>query len=143
MPTAPVPDLSAAAADLRLAVKLLAHRLRAEARPGLSWSQESVISLLDREGPVTVTGLARAEGVRSQSMSSTVASLAAEGLVHREPDPSDGRQTLVTLTEKGLAALAQSREIKQTWLESAIAERLTQDEQQVLAAAVGLMLRLA
>jgi len=76
-------------------------------------------------------------------MSSTVASLAAEGLVHREPDPSDGRQTLVTLTEKGLAALAQSREIKQTWLESAIAERLTQDEQQVLAAAVGLMLRLA
>jgi len=143
MSAAPPLDLPAAAADLRLAVKLLAHRLRAESRPGLSWSQESVISLLDREGPVTVSGLARAEGVRSQSMGSTVASLAAEGLVHREPDPSDGRQTLVRLTEKGVATLAQAREFKQTWLESVIAERLTADEQQALVAAVGLLLRLA
>ena len=76
-------------------------------------------------------------------MGSTVASLAAEGLVHREPDPSDGRQTLVSLTEKGREALAQSREIKQTWLESVIAERLTPEEQQVLVAAVELLLRLA
>ena len=143
MPAAPVLDLSAAAADLRLAVKLLAHRLRAEGRPGLSWSQESVISLLDRKGQVTVSELARAEGVRSQSMGSTVASLAAEDLVHREPDPSDGRQTLVSLTEKGREALAKSREIKQTWLESVIAERLAPDEQQVLVAAVELLLRLA
>ena len=143
MPAAPVLDLPAAAADLRLAVKLLAHRLRAEGRPGLSWSQESVISLLDRKESVTVSDLARTEGVRSQSMGSTVASLAAEGLVHREPDPSDGRQTLVSLTAKGREALAQTREFKQTWLESVIAERLTPDEQQVLVAAVELLLRLA
>ena len=143
MPAAPAPDLTAAAADLRLAVKMLAQRLRAEARPGLSWSQESVISLLDRKGQVTVSELARAEGVRSQSMGSTVASLAAEGLVHREPDPSDGRQTLVSLTEKGREALAQFRAIKQTWLESAITERLTPEEQQVLATAAELLLRLA
>jgi DNA-binding MarR family transcriptional regulator len=142
MSEAPVPDLPAAAADLRLAVKLLAHRLRAEARLGLSWSQESVISLLDRKGPVTVSELAKAEGVRSQSMGSTVASLAAEDLVHREPDPSDGRQTLVSLTEKGREALAQTRVIKQSWLESVIAERLTPAEQEVLVGAVELLLRL-
>lgn len=123
-------------------VRLLAQRLRAESRPGLSWAQDSVISLLDRKGPVTVSELARAEGVRSQSMGTTVASLAAEDLVHREPDPSDGRQTLVSLTGKGREALAQARQLKQTWLESAIAERLTPDEQQALVAAVDLLLRL-
>ena len=142
MPGASPLDLSAAAADLRLAVKLLAQRLRVQARPGLSWSQESVISLLDRKGIVTVSELARAEGVRSQSMGSTVAGLETEGLVHREPDPSDGRQTLVSLTEQGREVLAHLRELKQTWLESVIAERLTPDEQQVLVAAVELLLRL-
>ncbi|MGW7545947.1 MarR family winged helix-turn-helix transcriptional regulator [Streptomyces sp. NPDC054770] len=142
MPDAPVPDLPAAAADLRLAVKLLAHRLRTEARPGLSWSQESAISLLDRKGSVTVSELAKAEGVRSQSMGSTVAGLAAEGLVRREPDPSDGRQTLVSLTEQGQESLARTREAKQTWVESVIAERLTTDEQRTLVSAVELLLRL-
>jgi DNA-binding MarR family transcriptional regulator len=136
-------DLSATAADLRLAVKLLAHRLRAEARPGeVSWSQESVISLLDREGPATVTELAKAEGVRSQTMGSTLASLEAAGLVRREPDPGDGRQTLASLTDRGRDALARARQIKQTWLTAVMAERLTLDEQKALSEGVELLLRL-
>ena len=136
-------DLSATAADLRLAVKLLAQRLRAEARPGdLSWSQESVVSLLDRQGPTTVTELARVEGVRSQSMGATVASLEELGFVRREPDPTDGRQSIVSLTGQGVSALAAARAVKQSWLVGMMGERLSAQEQRELGSAIPLLLRL-
>ena len=136
-------DLPATAAALRTAVKLLAQRLRQQARPGeLSWSQESVVSLLDRHGPLTITELARIEGVRSQSAGSTVASLEALGLVHREPHPTDGRQVLISLTEQGERALALARDVKQNWLVGVLGERLTAEEQQTVLAGVELLLRL-
>lgn len=144
MPTEPAIDLPGTAADLRTAVKLLAQRLRAQARPGeLSWSQESVVSLLDRQGPLTVTELARIEGVRSQSAGSTVASLEAVGLVRREPHPTDGRQALISLTDQGRRALAQARAIKQNWLIGELSERLTPAEQRTLRAGIDLLLRLS
>lgn len=143
MPDEAAVDLPATAAELRMAVKLLAQRLRAQARPGdLSWSQESVVSLLDRQGPLTVTELARVEGVRSQSIGSTVASLEALGLVAREPHPTDGRQALIALTEQGIQALAQARSVKQSWLVGLLGERLTPAEQQTLRTGVELLLRL-
>lgn len=143
MPDEAAVDLPATAAELRMAVKLLAQRLRAQARPGdLSWSQESVVSLLDRQGPLTVTELARVEGVRSQSIGSTVASLEALGLVAREPHPTDGRQALIALTEQGNQALAQARSVKQSWLVGLLGERLTPAEQQTLRTGVELLLRL-
>lgn len=136
-------DLPATAADLRLAVKLLAQRLRAEARPGdLSWSQESVVSLLDRQGPTTVTELARIEGVRSQSMGATVASLDDLGFVRREPDPNDGRQWIVSLSDSGISALEAARAVKQSWLVGVLGERLSAEEQLALSSAVQLLLRL-
>ena len=136
-------DLSATAADLRLAVKLLAARLRAEARPGdLSWSQESVVSLLDRQGPTTVTELAKIEGVRSQSMGATVASLEELGLVQRKPDPTDGRQSIVSLTGQGVAVLETARAVKQSWLVGVLGERLSAEEQLALDSAIQLLLRL-
>ena len=143
MPDRAEVDLPATAAELRTAVKLLAQRLRTEARPGdLSWSQESVVSLLDRPGPMTITELARLEGVRSQSVGSTVASLEALGLVHREPHPTDGRQALISLTDQGNQALAQARAAKQNWLVGVMAERLTRPEQQALRTGIELLLRL-
>ena len=136
-------DLPATAADLRLAVKLLAARLRAEARPGdLSWSQESVVSLLDRQGPTTVTELAKIEGVRSQSMGVTVSSLEELGFVRREPDPTDGRQSIVSLTGQGVSVLEAARAAKQCWLVTVLGERLSEEEQLSLNSAIQLLLRL-
>jgi DNA-binding MarR family transcriptional regulator len=143
MPGDSVVDLPATAAELRTAVKLLAQRLRAQARPSeLSWSQESVVSLLDRHGPLTVTELARIEGVRSQSIGSTVTSLEALGLIRRAPHPTDGRQALISLTEQGSGALAAARAVKQSWLVGVLAERLTTEEQQTLRTGIELLLRL-
>ena len=54
----------ALAGELRLLISQLKHRLREEAHPGnFTWSQISVLIRLERDGPATVSALARAEGV--------------------------------------------------------------------------------
>ena len=78
------------AGELRVLIGKLKRRLREQANPGdFTWSQKSVVIRLEREGPATVTTLARAEGVRPQSMGATVAVLEAAGLVRGSPDPRD------------------------------------------------------
>ena len=72
------------ASELRIVLGKLKRRLREHANKGdMSLSQMAVLGYLDREGPATVTTLARAEGVRSQSMGATVAALEEAGLVSR------------------------------------------------------------
>src|SRR5260370_39047051 len=92
--------VSALATELRVLIGKLKRRLREEAHSGdFTWSQTSVLSRLEREGPATVTTLARAEGVRPQSMGATVSVLEAAGLVSGSPDPRAGRQTILSLTD--------------------------------------------
>jgi DNA-binding MarR family transcriptional regulator len=114
-------DAEELAQDVRSVLGQLVRRLRAEAAAeGLTWSQGAVVTRLESAGGVTSAELARAEGVRPQSMSATVAMLEAEGLVRRAPDPTDGRRVLLTLTDAGRAARNQGREVKQKWLAAAL-----------------------
>ncbi|MFD9904521.1 MarR family winged helix-turn-helix transcriptional regulator [Streptomyces sp. NPDC059063] len=130
------------AADLTTTVRRLVRRLRtASPETGLTTSQRSALSLLD-EGSATTAALARAEHVRPQSMRLTIGALEAEGLVGRAPDPDDGRQSVVSMTDKGRAVLAETRAAKHTWLAAAIADRLDEREREQLADAVALLERL-
>lgn len=67
-------------------------------------SQTAALGRLLRHGESTVADLARAEGVRPQSMGATVQALVDLGLVQRRPDPDDGRRTLVRATDGGSRA---------------------------------------
>lgn len=67
-------------------------------------SQTAALGRLLRHGESTVADLARAEGVRPQSMGATVQALVDLGFAERRPDPSDGRRTLVRATGAGAAA---------------------------------------
>ncbi|AIV40986.1 MarR family winged helix-turn-helix transcriptional regulator [Curtobacterium sp. MR_MD2014] len=69
-------------------------------------SQTAALGRLLRHGESTVADLARAEGVRPQSMGATVQALVDLGLAERRPDPTDGRRTLVRATETGSRARA-------------------------------------
>jgi DNA-binding MarR family transcriptional regulator len=117
--------------------------LRAQANKGdLSLSQMAVLGTLDREGPATVTTLARAEGVRPQSMGATVAALQEAGLVGGAPDPADGRQVMLSLTEAARSWIKASRAAREDWLSQAIRSHLTSAEQQELASAIQLLRRI-
>jgi DNA-binding MarR family transcriptional regulator len=114
-------DAEELAQDVRSVLGRLVRRLRAEAAAeGLTWSQGAVVRRLESAGGMTSAELARAEGVRPQSMSATVAMLEAEGLVRRAPDPTDGRRVVLTLTDAGRAARTQARAVKQKWLAAAL-----------------------
>ncbi|UPG84044.1 MarR family transcriptional regulator [Luteibacter aegosomatis] len=138
------PPAAALAGELRISLGKLVRRLREQAHPGdFTSAQKSVLLRLDRDGPATVSALARAESVRPQSMRITVAGLEAMKAVSGKPDPVDGRQTLVDLTPGFRKTLKESRAAKEDWLVHALQARLTPQEQGELAAAVKLLQRLA
>ncbi len=125
------------AAELTLALGSLIRRVRAAAPSELhelSWTQKSVIVRLDKNGPATAADLARAEGVKSQSMGTAIATLEKMGLVERKAHPTDGRQMNIVLTVKGNAMRKNTREAKHTWLAHAI-EKLDKKDQKKLFAA--------
>ena len=108
----------------------------------LTPSQVSVLLLLEKDGSATVSSLARAEGMRPQSMSAVVTSLQEAGLVRGAPDPSDGRQTLMSLTPKCVKWLREGRAARQDWLTTTVAQELSAQEQERLQAALALLARL-
>lgn len=141
--TASRADLPASlAVELHHLVGKLRRRMREQTDAGdLPPSQVAVLRRLEAEGPATVSALARAAGIRSQSMGATVAALQAAGLVAGAPDPQDGRQTLLSLTPSCRKWIRQSRAAKQDWLSHAIASELSAREQQELARALALLQR--
>ncbi len=134
---------STLARELRILLGTLRRRLRAEAHPEeLTVSQMSVLGRLEREGPATVTTLARDDGVRPQSMSATVSALEAAGLLSGSPDPADGRQTLLSLTPAGKEMIRANRAAREDWLYRAVRTKLSAREQGELAVGVELLKRL-
>ncbi|WP_321800492.1 MarR family winged helix-turn-helix transcriptional regulator [Burkholderia sp. BCC1988] len=130
------------AADLTLAVGQLIRRLRAEIESeGLGMSQTSALARLERQGPMTTADLARAEAMKPQSMKAILASLEEDGLVEREPHPTDGRQILFLLTAAGLAARRKRDTAKHKWLGAAL-EKLDAEDLRTLAAAIPLIRRI-
>jgi len=126
------PQFNAAVADLALAFGHLLRRMRAaNVSSDLSWTQRGVISRLAKDGPATISDLARAESVKPQSMGAIIADLEKMCLVERNPHLTDRRQVNILLTEKGAILREQNRAARRTWLAEAIAT-LDEDEQQTL-----------
>ncbi len=133
----------ALAAEIRAVCGKLKRRLREHGgRNDLTPSQISVLLLLEKDGSATVSSLARAEGMRPQSMSAVVASLQEADLVGGAPDPSDGRQTLMSLTPKCLKWLQEGRAARQDWLTATICQKLSAQEQEQLQGSLELLARL-
>jgi DNA-binding MarR family transcriptional regulator len=131
------------AAELRALVGKLKRRLREQADVGdLTPSQVSVLLRLERDGQATASSLARAEGMRPQSMASVVAALESAGLVSGAPDPADGRQTILSLTDACRQWVQEGRAARQDWLSRRLQARLSVEEMEVVATAAGLLNRL-
>jgi DNA-binding MarR family transcriptional regulator len=124
-----------AVTDFMQAVGLLVRRARAAAASHeLSLTEAAVMGRLSRQGPATTADLARAEGMKPQSMGTTIAALEDLGMVERRPHPTDGRQMNIVLTAKGVAVRNSAKNAKLTWLAQAIA-KLDKKEQATLFAA--------
>lgn len=139
----PAARTSGLAREIRALVGTLKRRLREQTgAEDLTPSQISVLLRLEREGPATTSNLARLEGMRPQSMGSVLVPLEAAGLVRGEPDPTDRRQTILSLTDACRKWVAEGRAARQDWLTRRLQARLSPQEQDRLAEAVELLRRL-
>jgi DNA-binding MarR family transcriptional regulator len=138
----PRKSLEIAVIDFTQAIGLLLRRVRAAAASyELSLTESAVMARLAKDGPATTADLARAEGMKPQSMGTTIAALEELGIVERKPHPTDGRQVNIELTAKGAAVRKSAGDAKRTWLAQAIAQ-LDEQERETLFAAGEIMKRL-
>lgn len=136
--------ISALAEQLRAVTGKIRRRLLAQSDSGdLTASQTAVLFRLERDGPATVAALAKAEGMRPQSMGANIAQLESAGLVRGAPDLSDGRQTIVSVTSVFEEWIAAGRVARQSWLFGAIRKTLSLPEQVRLARALEMLERIA
>jgi len=142
MPASAVSETALAGA-LRDAVGRLGRRMRAErARTDLSLGQWAALRTLDSHGPVTPSELAAHEKVQPPSMTRIIAKLDEHGYVARTPDPTDGRQVVVSATAEGRALLADDRRRKDKWLSQRLTT-LTPAERAALAGALPVLEKLS
>ncbi len=140
---AAVNGASQLAASLRIGVARLSRRIRVE-RSGddLSFNQLSVLGTLSRFGALPVGALAARENVKPPSMTRTVGSLEALGLVTRKSGQADGRQVVVDLTDAARAVLDADRRRRDAWLAQQLST-LTPAEVDLLRRVAPLLDRLA
>src|SRR6478609_3624829 len=131
------------AAALRVSIGLLLRRLRQIPADGeLTLPASSALVRLDRGGSATAADLARQEQISPQSMGATLAALEARGFVKRQPDPTDGRRILLSISAAGRRELNRRRNARVEQLAKGLAD-FTEPELEQLAAAAPLIERLA
>jgi DNA-binding MarR family transcriptional regulator len=132
------------ASQLRVSVMRLARRLRNERNPEntLSVGAISVLGVLLRHGESSVGQLASHERVQPPSMTRTVNFLVEEGYAVRRPSETDGRSTLVAISDRGEQMLVADRQRRDAWLTQEL-KSLTPEERELLREVAPLIERLA
>jgi DNA-binding MarR family transcriptional regulator len=135
---------AAVAAEVGLAVGALTRRMRQLPVAGSLPAAESlVVAHLARTAAVTSADLARTDNISPQSMGVIVASLIRRGLVRRDPDPTDGRRSLLSLTPAGRRRAADKRNARTDQIAAALSTGFTAAELDLLHQAAPLLERLA
>jgi DNA-binding MarR family transcriptional regulator len=134
-PTRPDTDIGVMAAHLRVNVTRLARLLRRLGDTGLSPSQISALTSIERHGPLTLGALADHERVAPPSVTKVVAKLEELSLVERKANAADRRVALVSVTPAGADLLADVRQRKDVWLATRLGD-LDDDQRNRLAAAL-------
>lgn len=124
------------------AIQLLRRVRRRDVEAGLSPARLSALSVIVFGGPLRVSELARAEGVRTPTMTPIVAALETEGLITRDVDERDARVSILRATGRGRTLMAEGRARRVADL-TADLRRLSRDERSVLKRAAALMQQLS
>lgn len=137
----PAPDLVAERLNAA-AIHVLRSVRAADARAPIGPAALSALSVLVFAGPRTVGELARAEQVRSPTMSGVLKGLEAEGLVRRERVAHDARRSVVHATARGRRLMERARRARIAALAGRLAD-LEPAERALLLEATALMERVA
>jgi DNA-binding MarR family transcriptional regulator len=90
-------------------IEALVMWVRRQAPTQVSTSTITTLDTLLTDGPLRISDLAEHEALSQPGMTTLVNRLEAAGLAERVADPTDGRATLVRITDGGRAVLATRR----------------------------------
>jgi DNA-binding MarR family transcriptional regulator len=122
-------------ARLRVAIARLSRRLRKHDLAGLTQTQLSALSTVDKAGPVRLGELAAAERIAPSTLTRLVTALEELGYVRRCAVPGDARASTVAVTDRGHAVLERIRQETTSQLRESL---LTLPPDQLTALAIAL-----
>jgi DNA-binding MarR family transcriptional regulator len=130
-PTEPTP---AYLTRLQMVLGWLGRVLRQQPFEELTFPLISLLFRIDRMGRTSSGELAAGEGVRPSTLTRSLDSLQAMGLIVREPAVGDRRVTMVELTEAGYELGARIRHHRNLWLSERLALLSPEDQRTILGA---------
>jgi DNA-binding MarR family transcriptional regulator len=107
-------DGMAAVTSIMRAQQIMLGRVESSLRPlGLSFARYELLTLLTftRQGTLPMSSASARLQVHPTSVTSIVERLVADGLIEREPHPTDGRATLLVITDAGRRVAAEATAI--------------------------------
>ncbi|MGI8696047.1 MAG: MarR family winged helix-turn-helix transcriptional regulator [Mycobacteriales bacterium] len=130
------------ASAFRLSVVRLNRRLRSQrADNSVTLTQLAALSTLHRHGAMTPGALAAHEKVQPPSMTRVLTALQERGLIDRQADPVDRRQSIVALSDVGTKLVTEEVRAREAWLCTKIKD-LPEPDRQTLRDAVEVITRL-
>ena len=137
-------DPNQLATKLRTVVTRLMKKLRSHSptRERLSLTERAVIRQLDEHGQLLPSELAAREKVTAQSMSQILRHLLELGYITRQPQATDKRKVLISLSAPGLELLRTVRHERDEWLQLALRDVCSAEELVQLQQALPLLARL-
>ena len=129
------------ASQLRFAVMRLSRRLRQHAPEDITPSQLSALSVIVRDGRLTLSQLAEAERVQPPTVTRVVDLLEQKGLATRIPSEQDRRVAFVEPTKAGRTLVDTIRRRRDAYLARRL-RTFTSEERALLERAATLLERL-
>jgi DNA-binding MarR family transcriptional regulator len=129
------------ASQLRFAVMRLSRRLRQHAPEDITPSQLSALTVVVRDGRMTLSQLAETERVRPPTITRVVDSLEKKGLATRVPSEQDRRVAFVEVTDTGRTLVDTIRRRRDAYLARRI-RTLSPEDRELLERAAVLLERL-
>lgn len=134
-PPATISTDAETAARLRLVISRLARAVRQHGAAGLTPSQISALATIEEFGPIRMSDLAGYENVGAPVATRVVSSLQELGLVQKAHGSTDGRVSLIELSDAGRETLNELWSERAAGLTARI-ERLQPEQVAVLTAAL-------
>jgi len=127
---------------LRVAIARMSRSLRRHELAGLTPTQLSALSTVDKAGPLRLGDLAAAEKIAPSTLTRLVTVLEDRGYVRRGPVPGDARASMLAVTDEGHAILERMRQESNIMLAGSL-RTLTPDQREALTAALPALEKLA
>jgi DNA-binding MarR family transcriptional regulator len=120
--------------ELRATINKLVKKLRKESPTGqrFSLTERSTMSALYQHGALLPSELAAMEMITNQSMSQVLNHLSEMGYIVRIPSETDKRKVNISLSTEGENIFLQFKHERDEWLQRAISQACTPQEQEML-----------